>query len=442
MDTFKKLLLFVLTLLAKLTLRKYKPNIIAVTGSIGKTSAKDAIYSVISANFQTRKNEKSFNAEFGVPLTILGLPNAWGSALGWLSNIFKGLTLILLPNKYPAWLILEIGADHPGDIKKIMKWIKPCIGVITGLGNEAPVHIEFFPTIESLVREKSELLRSLESVDSAMINFDDDRAWSMRSVTMAHVLSYGFSKGAKIRGDSLYVIYDEMKPKGMGFRVDYSEKSIPIRLTGVLGKGHAYAALAAFAVGTRLGINLVTIAEALAKHISAPGRMHILDGLHGSILIDDTYNSSPAAVKFALNTLHELNLEPKVLNGTLGSKLNSRKIAVLGDMAELGEYSAGEHKKVGTWIPGVVDVLICVGPRAKAIGESAIVDGMDKSKVNYFDNSIEAGKFLSVFIQADTVLLKGSQSMRMERATEMLLADPSKASELLVRQNLEWKKKI
>src|SRR3989344_3646953 len=194
-EIFKKIVLLKLTFLAKCALHKYKPKIIAVTGSVGKTSAKDLIYSVISTSFPSRKNPKSFNAEFGVPLTILGIPNAWASPLGWLVNVVKGTVLVLLPHEYPKWLVLEVGADHPGDIRKIVLWINPCIGVVTGLGNEAPVHVEFFPTIESLIREKSELLRGLDSVDSAMINFDDDRAWSMRSVTMAHVLSYGFSKG-------------------------------------------------------------------------------------------------------------------------------------------------------------------------------------------------------------------------------------------------------
>jgi UDP-N-acetylmuramoyl-tripeptide--D-alanyl-D-alanine ligase len=426
----KLAVLSVLTFLAKCALNKYRPRIIAVTGSVGKTGAKDAIYSVVSTSFPSRKNPKSFNAEFGVPLTILNLPNAWASPIGWFVNIIKGLLLVLLPHEYPKWLVLEIGADHPGDIKKITKWVNPSIGVVTGLGNEAPVHVEFFPTIESLIREKSELLRGLDSVDSAIINRDDERAWGMRSVTVAHILSYGFDKEAKVRADAYHVAYDDNdNPKGIGFRVDYSEKSIPVRLTGVLGKGHAYAALVAFAVGTRLGINLVTIAEALTKHTFAPGRMRILPGLRETVLIDDSYNSSPAAVKLALDTLRDL-------------EASGRKIAVLADMAELGEYSVGEHKKVGTWIPGVADVLVCVGPKAKDIGESASMECLDKSCVYYFDNSVKAGHFLANFVQAgDAVLLKGSQSMRMERATELLLADSSKAPDLLVRQEPEWKAK-
>ena len=425
-------MLFILTILARATLLKYKPKVIAITGSVGKTSAKDLIFSVVSSSFYARKSEKSFNSEFGVPLTILGLPNAWRDPLAWLVNFFRGLGLIAFPHKYPKWLVLEMGADHPGDIKSLVSWVRPRIGVLTGLGSEVPVHIEFFPSIESLVKEKSELLRNLDSFDIAIINCDDERAWHMRGSTQAQVLSYGFAKVASVQADSLHVNYDTKGPVGMGFRIDYDGKSLPIRLFGVLGKGHAYAAMAAFATGAVLGINLVSIAEALARHTFAPGRMRILEGLHSSVLIDDTYNSSPSAVKLALESLQELNLAKHFPNG--------RKIVVLGDMLELGEYSQVEHEKVGTRIRGVVDVLVCVGKKAHTIGESALVDGMQKDNVIFFDNSREAGVFLAdMLTEGDIVLLKGSQSMRMERATEILLADHSKTQELLVRQEKEWK---
>ncbi|MEK7535796.1 MAG: Mur ligase family protein, partial [Patescibacteria group bacterium] len=394
-----------------------------------------------SLTTSVRKNEKSLNSEFGVPLTILGLKTAWNSPIDWLINLLTGfyraITYSLKPKTYPQYLVLEMGADHPGDIKYNVTNFKPTIGVLTGIGTEVPVHVEFFSTIEDLVREKSELLKALPEDGIAIINRDDARAWEARDSTRAHVISYGFTGDANIKGDNLRISYaDTGQPKGMNLRVDYAGKSVPVRLCGVLGKGHAYSALAAFAVGVNMGMNIINIADALGRHKFAPCRLRILEGRNGSTLIDDTYNSSPSAVKLALETLYDINL---------GSRIPScRKIAVLGDMLELGEYSESEHKKVGTWIRGVIDVLVCVGERAKWIGESAISDGFPPDHVHYFPDSVSSGNFLTSDFDiraSDVILLKASQSVRLERATEALLVDPSKANELLVRQEKEWKNK-
>jgi len=437
-EIFKKIVVVILTLEARLMLARNKPRIIGVTGSVGKTSTKDLIYTVVSSAYSARKNEKSLNSEFGVPLTILNLKSAWNSLVGWLINLGFGLwrAIILNSQFIVQYLVLEIGADHPGDIKSLVSWLKPEIGVLTGFGNEVPVHIEFFPTIGDLVREKSELLKALPEDGTAIINHDDERAWEAREVTEAKVLSYGFNENSDVHGDNFHISYENDLPKGVNFRVDYAGKSVPVRLCGVLGNGVAYSALAAFAVGTTQAINVVSIAEALGSHLFAPGRMKILKGINHSILIDDTYNSSPTAVKLALDTLHDLNTETRFRNPVSVC----RKIAVLGDMMELGEYSEQEHKKVGTWVRGIADVLVCVGERAKLIGKGAINDGFEKNNVHELSNSQEAGKFLVGFVkEGDIVLLKASQSIRLERATEQLLADPTKASELLVRQEKEWK---
>ena len=429
----KKIIVWFLQAEAQAVIRRYKPKIIGVTGSVGKTTTKDLIYSVLSGNFSVRKNIKSFNSDIGMPLTVLDLPNAWLSPFAWLKNLLLGFWKVsiyyLLSITYPKYLVLELSADHPGDIKSPVSWLKPEIGVITGFGNEIPVHAEFFHNIESLIEEKGELLKVLPENGVAILNIDDARVWGMRGNTRAHIISYGFDQEAKIRGDGFHISYNEEGlPKGIGFRIDYEGKSVPVRLSGVLGKGHAYAALAATAVAVKLGMNLVAISQALSEHVFSPGRMRILDGLRGVIIIDDTYNSSPAAVKIALEAIHELK--------------SGRKIVVLGDMLELGKYSESEHKKVGTWVRGVTDTLVCVGERAKVIGESAITDGFVKNNVHFFSDSYKTGNFLKDFVTTgDMVLLKASQSIRLERATEMLMANPSQASELLVRQEKEWKKR-
>ncbi|HEY4518106.1 MAG TPA: UDP-N-acetylmuramoyl-tripeptide--D-alanyl-D-alanine ligase [Candidatus Paceibacterota bacterium] len=440
----KKIIVKILQWEARLLLARYKPHIIGVTGSVGKTSTKDAIAAALSSSLHIRKNEKSYNSEFGVPLTILDLKSTWGgfvtNIFGWSFNILVGLWRACtygLPTS--TYFVLEMGADHPGDIASLVKWARPEIGVVTGLGGEVPVHVEFFPSVESLVSEKGRLLEALPATGVAVLNRDDARVWDMRELTRARVVSFGTSADANVKADGLRVSYDASgKPKGISFRVDIDGKSIPVRLCGALGKGHMYAALAALAVANELGVNLLNAVAALEGHKTPPGRLRVLAGINGSTLIDDTYNSSPAAVKVALEVLHELEIAaPHFAEASRG-----KKIAVLGDMMELGEYGEQEHRKVGGWLPGVADVLVCVGERSKWVGEEAQKDGFKKENIYYFADSVSASDFLKTFVKPnDVVLLKASQSIRLEKATEMLLPEPSRASELLVRQDKEWKKK-
>ena len=144
---------YILTKLSKLILKKYKPKIVVVTGSVGKTSTKDAIYTAISPFAHVRKSEKSYNSEIGIPLTILGAPNGWSNPSVWLANILGGISLVLFKHKYPEWLVLEVGVGKPGDMKKIASWLRSDVVVITHFGT-VPVHIEFFASKSEIVKEK------------------------------------------------------------------------------------------------------------------------------------------------------------------------------------------------------------------------------------------------------------------------------------------------
>lgn len=438
-NIIRKIVVQILEWEARLMLARTKPKIIGVTGSVGKTSTKDAIYTAVSVAKRIKKNEKSMNSEFGVPLTILGLNNAWSSLTGWLSNIALGLVKILNAQQdSESYLVLEMGADHPGDIRRLAEWVQPQIGVVTGLGGEVPVHVEYFHTIEDLVREKAELLRVLPESGLAVLNIDDARVWDMRSSTRARVISFGTTERANVKGSNLRIRYENGVPVGLTFRVEAAGKIIPVYIPGVLGKGHMYSTLAAVALAGELQVNLIKAISAIETEPKAPGRLRLLAGINGSTLIDDTYNSSPAAVKIALEALHEIDLATGSPSGDPVAA-NHRKIAVLGDMRELGKYEEQEHKNVGEWVRGVADVLVCVGSRAKIIGESALADGCEKRMVYFFQTSAEAGNFLKDFVsKGDVVLLKASQSVRLERATEVLLADPIQAKSLLVRQEKEW----
>ena len=418
----------VITAQARAVLRKYRPTIVAITGSVGKTSTKDALYAVLSSAFFVRKSEKSFNSDIGIPLTILGCPNAWSNPFLWLRTVREGFALLLLPNHYPKWLVLEVGADRPGDIKRITKWLKPDIVVITLLP-AVPVHVEFFGSPTELVKEKEYLLKALKQGGIAIVGEDDETARGLAVPEGARRITYGFSPRAEVRASNEKIAYKDGEPVGVNFHVNYQGGSVPVHLRRVLGRQHIYPVLAAVAAGVAQGLTLVRAVQSFEKHEFAPGRMRLLLGKNESLIIDDSYNSSPVAVEEALQTLGNLTIK-------------GRKIAVLGDMLELGSFSPEEHRRIGAFAAQKVELLWTVGLRAKTIGEAAVEAEFPKEKTRHFIGSREAGNALAGELKAgDVALIKGSQSMRMERVVERIMAEPERAKELLVRQEPEWRRR-
>ncbi len=444
LSLFKKTLIYILMIESRLVIRKYKPRIIAVTGSVGKTSTKDAIYAVLaSADLpgremikHVRKSEKSFNSEIGVPLTILGVGNAWKDPLGWLSNMMRGLELVFTRNDYPDILVLEVGADHPGDIENLVKWLHPDVAVITKVG-DVPVHVEFFGLPEAVLREKIFLAKGVRNGGTVILYADDDKLKNQR-FEGRKAMTYGTSSDALVRGSSPALLYSaesaRKKPIGISFNLEYAGDSVPISLYGVLGIQHVYPILAAAAVGLNQGDALRKIAEFINAFKPPRGRMNLIDGMDDSTIIDDTYNSSPTALAVALAALADVE----------GAQ---RKVAVLGDMMELGKYSTEQHHKAGALVaksldPARGDLLVTVGQRAKGIRDGAIEAGMSEASILSFDDSNAAALKLKTMVKTgDAILIKGSQSPRLERVTKALMADPSHAGELLVRQEKEWLEK-
>ncbi|OHA89087.1 MAG: hypothetical protein A2741_01675 [Candidatus Zambryskibacteria bacterium RIFCSPHIGHO2_01_FULL_43_27] len=428
-SVLKNLVVLVLTWEAKLVLKKYKPKIVAVTGSVGKTSAKDAIYTVLSGSLFARKSDKSFNSEIGVPLTILGCRNGWNNPFIWLRNIIEGIMLIILPNHYPKWLVLEVGADRPGDIENLSKWIAPDIAVVTKLA-DVPVHVEFFEDAEALYREKAFLVRAVKNDGVVILNSDDEDVLSMREQTTARTLLFGTKSPAEVIATSYRVLYEETDmnktPNGIVFDVSHGKEFARINIFGGLGLQHLYSALAGVAVGRALNIKIEKISKSFFKHETPRGRMKILRGVKDSILIDDSYNSSPLALMEALNTLELI-------------ETTGRKIAVLGDMLELGRFSPDEHKKAGEKVAKVAQILFTIGVRARGIAEGALNAGMSEKDIFQFEDSGKAGKELEQKLKSyDVVLVKGSQGIRTERVMEEIMAEPERKDELLVRQEREW----
>ena len=423
---FKKILQRILTFLARAVLKKYQPDIIGVTGSVGKTSAKDAIYSVLSYKFNVRRNIKNFNNEIGLPLTIIGVGSGGRSIFAWLGVFIRAIWLLLIRHKnYPKILVLEMGVDRVGDMKYLTN-LAPCqVGVVTNVG---PVHLEYFKTIEKIAKEKSILVSHLDKNGWALLNADNEYVAEMKNVTKARVLTYGFSAEADLRALEVNVSQTlEKGIAGLSFKITYQGSTVPVLLPDVLGEHLIYAALAAAASGIVYGINLVDISQGLRNFVSPKGRMRLVAGINGSIIIDDSYNASPESAIAAIKSLGRLNS-------------GGKKYAALGDMLELGEYAESGHRKVGEAIvENKIDILVAVGEQTRYIGDQAEKLGMSRKNIFNFNSSLEAGDFLAeVLADGDLTLVKGSQGMRMEKTVKRIMAEPEKAKDFLVRQDKPW----
>ena len=428
-NILKNILIYILQIESRLVLAKYKPKIIAITGSVGKTSTKDAVYAVLSQIAHVRKSQKSYNSQIGLPLTVLGVPNAWNNPILWLKNIWKGLWLILAPHNYPKWLVLEGGVGKPGDMKATASWLKSDAVIVTAIG-ETPAHIEFFNSRKHLIEEKSGLIKTLKKDGLLILNADDEAVFLMKEKTKNITLTYGFQEGADILGSDENISYDAQgTPEGVIFRVDVGGNSLPVVIEGVFGRNHVYASMATLALVSALKFNMLQAINALKNYDVPPGRMRLLSGINDSLIIDDTYNSSPFACESALRTLG-------------GVKNDGRKIAILGDMLELGKHTVDAHTNIGKIAKENAEIIIVVGARAQAIKDGALEEGMKRENVLEFLDSHDAAEFIKTFVQrGDLILVKGSQGMRMERVTEALLLDQANKNKLLVRQDEEWKKK-
>ncbi|MFA6553306.1 MAG: Mur ligase family protein [Patescibacteria group bacterium] len=433
-NLMKKILEWKLRILARWILMRYKPQIVGITGSVGKTSTKEAVYTVLSSKFRVRKNIKNYNNEFGVPLSIIGVESGYKNPLVWLWIFIKAVGLLVWKSRrYPEILVLEMGADKPGDIKYLTQ-LAPCrVGVITALG---PVHLELFGSMEKLVREKHQIVIHLKKDDTAVLNADDQMVMAVQGKIRSQVLTFGFSETADVRASEVDVSagpsadpWVDVQIKGLSFKIMYQGSIVPVFFPSVLGEHQVYIALAAAAVGLAFGMNLADVSAALKGYSSPAGRMRLLPGIKNTSIIDDSYNSSPMAVKAALNVLEKL-------------KVSGRKFVVLGDMLELGQYTEAGHKEVGEAVAHVADVLVTVGSRAKIIAQTAISIGLPEEGVFEFGRAEEAGKFVQERIKmGDIILVKGSQGARTEKVVKELMADPEKAAHLLVRQGPEWDRK-
>ena len=418
--------------MAQAVLRRHHPLVIGITGNVGKTSAREAIYAVLSSKVTVWRGlpDKNYNNQIGVPLVILNAIHHGKNPIGWLGVAFRFLQLYW-GKQYPPVVLLEMGIDRPGDMDYLLQMARPQIGILTGIG-KIPVHVEFFANPDAVLAEKLKLAQSVPQDGSVILNADDERLENISAIRAQKIFTYGFSSTAKIRVEEFQIHIGESGsakiPDGIVFKIAYGGSLIPVKILGALGKAQALAAASAFAVGISYGMNPVEIVAALVNYHTPPGRLRVFNGVRGSVILDDTYNAAPAAMEQALETLR---LVP-----------GKRKIGVLGDMLELGSYSEEAHRRIGSLIPGACDILMTVGSRAVLIRDQALKGGFNPANTYHFSNSREVAKTLLLLLsEGDLVLAKGGQSMRMERVVESIMAEPEKAKELLVRQSVDWKRK-
>ena len=340
--------------------------IIGITGSVGKTSTKELLFEIMQQRYHVHKNKGNYNSEIGMPLTALELAHGHEVA------------------------IFEMGFYVPGDIDFLCDIAPPKIGIVTNVGK---VHAERAGSQEEIARGKAELVHNLPEDGVAILNFDDSLVRAMADETKAQVLFYGFTSEADIYASNI----KGLGLQGMRFDMHYKNESMSIHIP-ILGRHSVQTALSAAAVGFSLGMSWNEIVRGLSfGHTQL--RLIAVKSSTGALLIDDSYNASPQSTMAALNLLEEVD---------------GHKIAVLGDMLELGIYEEDSHWKIGVRAGLVADVLVTVGNRAKGIAKAAGQNGLSQDKIHCFDTSEEATAFLRANLTAqDVVLVKGSLGMKM-----------------------------
>lgn len=425
---FKAIIQFKLKFFAQRILAKYDPVVIAITGSFGKTSTKEAVFSVLKASVgSVRKSQGNLNTEFGLPLTIFGAENPGMSPFKWCGVFVKAIALLVTHAEYPRYLVVEMGADKPGDIAYLLSIAQPKVSVLTGIGH---THLSQFGSVDAVAKEKLQLISALPDDGVAVFNGDSDLIAQFITTPEVRYLTYGTSSDVEVRANDLSVeLFDLEHEKatalrddhigGLSFKIVYQNQEFQAYLVNQIGRGHVYAALAGLSVAIGLDLDLHKAVEGLRSYHGEPGRMHMLKGIKHTFLLDDTYNASPEATELALETLSDLSCQGK-------------KWAVLGDMLEMGEQAAALHQRVGKRVAELdIDYLVTKGVMAKHIAAAAQKAGVE-AVFSFADNK-SAGRFIQAEMkEGDLILIKGSRGMRMEEITKEIMAEPLRAKELLV----------
>ncbi len=353
--------------IARFWRKKLDIKVVGITGSVGKTTSKELIAEVLGQSYKTVKSEGNFNNEIGLPLTILSM------------------------SQEHEFAVLEMGFYLPGEISFLSEIAQPLIGVVTTVGL---VHAERAGSQEAIFQGKSELVQALPKEGTAILNIDDPLVRKMAPLSNGKVFFYGLDPQADLWADEI----EGLGLDGLRFQMHYKDELLHIHIP-MIGRHSVHTALRATAVGLVAGMDWQSILEGL--RIGQPQlRLVASRAKNGSILLDDTYNASPESTVAALSLLEELE---------------GRKVAVLGDMLELGQYEEKGHQMVGNKAAAVADVIVTIGKRARIIAATAIKAGLEDNAVASFENSDQALKYLRENLKSsDVVLVKGSRAMNMD----------------------------
>ncbi len=364
---------------------RFSPRVIAITGSVGKTTTKEIAAAVLSQRFVTLKNRGNLNNEIGLPLTVLEM------------------------DAQHERVVLEMGMYDLGEITQLCHIARPHVGVVTNVG---PVHLERLGTIERIAQAKTELVQALPVDGVAVLNLDDPRVALMAGQTKAQVFWYGLDPAADLWADEI----EGEGLDGIRFRFHHRGETLHVRAP-LLGRHSVHTALRAAAVGLVEGLSWEEIVRGM-QQTGVQLRLIAASGLHGATLLDDTYNASPASTLAALNLLADLPVR------------DGRRIAVLGDMLELGSYEEEGHRKVGARAADVVDILVTVGQRARSIAQEALAAGLNPARVLALDDAAAAvAEMRSIMGPGDVVLVKGSRAVHMDEVATALTDAPLAARE-------------
>jgi UDP-N-acetylmuramoyl-tripeptide--D-alanyl-D-alanine ligase len=364
---------------AKFWRKKLNVEVIGITGSVGKSTTKEVVAEVLSRRYCTLRNKGNLNNEIGLPLTMLSLTEQHERA------------------------VLEMGFYVPGEIKFLCDLALPRIGVVTNIGT---VHASRAGTQEEIARGKSELVQALPENGYAILNYDDPLVKDMAGQTRAHVFFYGMENVVDLWADNV----ESLGLEGIRFLLHYrQEKNRPAEVlqlrVPMIGRHSVQTALRAAAVGLVDGLTWQEIVSGL-RSASNELRLIAVRTQNGALILDDTYNASPESMLAALNLLHDLE---------------GRKVAVLGDMLELGPYEQRGHEMVGIRAAEVVDELVTLGERGRMIAKAALEAGLPANKITILDQAEQAIQFLQPNLKPeDVVLVKGSNLMRMDRIVSAL----------------------
>jgi UDP-N-acetylmuramoyl-tripeptide--D-alanyl-D-alanine ligase len=415
---------------ARRYIARVNPKIVMVAGSAGKTTAKDGIAAALVAAGagRVRESQKSLNSEIGLPLAVLGLKSGWRNPFAWALVLAKAVWRARR-GEACDWLVLETGVDRPNDMDNALAVARPDIAVTTLLPDQ-PVHAENFPrgTAEEVAEEELKLARGLKDGGTLIGNIDDVRVKTALSAIGGKIIWYGFGESAQVRAVSRVAHYAaDGRPDGFSLSVVWPGGAADIDVLGTLSVGRACAVLSGAAACMAAGLPVEIGARASANGHEEPGRGRMLRGVRGSTIVDESYNSSPAALRAALREVSSL-------------KVPGRRIAVIGDMRELGPETSAAHEALGREAAELgFRAVIAVGRESRRVTLAAREAGCPE--VREFSRASDAGAWLASWLeQGDVVLVKGSQGVRLERVSATLLEDP-KDRALLPRQEGVWSRR-